>query len=428
MAYTRRKFLETVSAAAAGTPLVGSLDTQAAFGASGSAARPDQGLGPEAARLASPLADPLGVRDDFDVVQEGVYLDAPYITPSPHQAMDAALRFVEAKGRKPVSLGEMLEETDRVRRRYAELVGASEDEIGLLFATSEGENIVAGALDLGPGDNVVIDDLHYETTYVLYRHLAEERGVDLRIVRSEGGAAPAEAYVPHVDERTRLVSVAWVSHQNGYHHDLAPLAELAHAHGAYLYADAIQGVGMLDLNTAQVPIDFFTAGTYKWLLGGYGVAPFFVRRELLDLVRLDRFGSLHIADEGEDFHFSLHTDARKYGYATLAFGAVFQLGAALDYLHDVGVGRIEAHTVPLAQRIRQGLVDQRFEVETPPNNRSAIVTFVPRLDPERLARDLTESRIEVSLKDEGRRIRVGAALFNNQEDVDRLLALTETWA
>jgi hypothetical protein len=200
MAYTRRKFLETVSAAAAGTPLVGSLDTQAAFGASGSAARPDQGLGPEAARLASPLADPLGVRDDFDVVQEGVYLDAPYITPSPHQAMDAALRFVEAKGRKPVSLGEMLEETDRVRRRYAELVGASEDEIGLLFATSEGENIVAGALDLSPGDNVVIDDLHYETTYVLYRHLAEERG-------STSGSCGAKAVPP----RLRRTCPTWTS-------------------------------------------------------------------------------------------------------------------------------------------------------------------------------------------------------------------------
>ena len=42
-----------------------------------------------------------------------------------------------------------------------------------------------------------------------------------------------------VDDRTRLVSVAWVSHQNGYHHDLAALAELAHSHGAYLYADAM---------------------------------------------------------------------------------------------------------------------------------------------------------------------------------------------
>ena len=60
----------------------------------------------------------------------------------------------------------------------------------MLFSTSDGENIVARALDLGAGDNVVIDDLHYETTFVLYRHLAEARGVELRIVPSQDGQAP----------------------------------------------------------------------------------------------------------------------------------------------------------------------------------------------------------------------------------------------
>jgi selenocysteine lyase/cysteine desulfurase len=327
----------------------------------------------------------------------------------------------------PVSLGAMLEETDRVRDRYATLIGADVDEVDLLFATSEGENIVAGALDLAPGDNVVIDDLHYETTFVLYRHLAETVGLELRIVPSEGGACTPEQFADHVDERTRLVSVAWVSHQNGYHHDLDALAELAHAHGAYLYADAIQGIGMLELDVRRTPIDFFTAGTYKWLLGGYGVAPFYVRREHLERVRLDRFGSLHIEEELGGHRFSLYRDARKYGYATLAFGPVYQLGAGLDYLLSVGVDRIEAHTVPLAHRIRLELLDQGFAVETPAGNRSAIVTFVPGVDPARAADDLQRARVKVSLKDEGARIRVGAALFNNDSDVDRLLEVTSGW-
>ena len=76
----------------------------------------------------------------------------------------------------------------------------------------------------------------------------------------------------------------------------------------------------------------FTTGTYNWLLGGSGVAPFFVKQSLLETVQLDRMGSLHIAEELPDFHFELYTDARKYGYATLGFGAVYQLRAALDFL------------------------------------------------------------------------------------------------
>ena len=402
MDLTRRQFLGSVSAAAAATRL---------------------DPGPIGVRE----DDPLGVRPDFPVVNTAAYLDSAYITPSPRQAVEAARAFIADKARDPVSLGGMLEETDLMRRTFARLVGASEPEIGVLYATSDGENVVARALDLGAGDNVVIDDLHYETTYVLYRHLAETRGVEIRIVPSVDGSASAEAYEARVDGRTRLISVAWVSHQNGYRHDLRALAELAHAHRAYLYADAIQGIGMLDLDAKEVGIDFFTAGTYKWLLGGYGVAPFYVREELLDLVAVDRFGSLHIAEELGDHRFRLHTDARKYGYATMAFGGVFQLRAALDYLLRVGVDRIEAHTVPLANRLNQGLRAQGYDVWTPAGNRSAIVTFEHGRDIDMVRRSLDEAGIRVSFKEGGVKLRIGIALFNNAEEVDRLLAVTERW-
>ncbi len=414
MSQTRREFLETMSAAAVvgGLPGLGSL---------GGGDRPHD-------LAAAQSDDPLGVRGDFPVTRELTYLDSPYITPSPRQVVEVAQRFLEAKAVDPVSLGRMLEETTAVRRKYARLIGASEAEVGVLFATSEGENIVSRALGLGSGDNVVIDDLHYDTTYVLYQRLAETTGLEVRVVPNRHGAAPPEAFAQRVDSNTRLISVSWVSHQNGYCHDLRALADLAHAHGAYLYADAIQGVGMVELDVRETGIDFFTAGTYKWLLGGFGVAPVFVREELLDRITVDRLGALHIAEEQAGDRYTLFPDARKYIYATLGFGAVYQLSAGLDYLLDVGVDRIEAHTVPLAHRLRQGLVDQGFPVWTPAENRSAIVTFEPGVEVERLQRDLDRAQVRGSLKDGGRRLRAGVALFNNQEEVDRLLEVTAQWA
>jgi len=399
MTQTRREFLGTVSAAAA----IGGLPRPPAFASDG---------------------DPLGVRADFPVVEECIYLDGPYITPSPRQVLAASSAFSEAKTRAPVSLGRMLEETDACRQKFADLVGAKVPEIGMLFATSEGENIVAGALDLKAGDNVVIDDLHYDTTYVLYRALAETRGLNVRIVKSEAGRAPVEAFAELVDARTRLISVSWVSHQNGYKHDLKGLADLAHAHGAYLYADAIQGIGMIDLDVRETGVDFFTAGTYKWLLGGFGVAPFFVREELLDLVAVDRLGALHIAEELDDHSYRLHRDARKFGYATLAFGAVFELSTALSYLLHTGVSRIERHTVALAHRLRDGLLRQGYDVWTPEGNQSAIVTFEPGPRTDRLRTTFDDERIKVSFKDGGRQIRAGAALFNNVYEIDALLNVT----
>jgi len=408
---SRREFISGVSAAAA---------LSGVSPASLSGVRPVVGIASK--------DDPLGVRSDFPVVEQSVYLDSAYITPSPLQAVEAAQAFAEAKARDPVSLGGMLQETNLMRQRFATLIGASEMEIGVLFATSDGENIVSRALDLKQGDNVVIDDLHYDTTYLLYQQLAEQRGLEVRIVNSEAGGAPVDAFAEHVDRQTRLISVAWVSHQNGFRHDLAGLADLAHSNGAYLYADAIQGIGALDVDVRSTGIDFFTAGTYKWLLGGYGVAPFYVREELLERIGTDRFGSLNIAEELGQHRFRVYDDARKYGYATMGFGSVFQLRAALDYLLRVGVPNIEAHTVSLAQQLNTGLVGQGHDVWTPKDNRSPIVTFRHHRDITLVRSTLEEAGIRISFKAEGEELRAGIALFNNSDDINKLLDVTGNWA
>jgi len=232
--------------------------------------------------------DPLGVRADFPVLQKWTYLNSPYIAPSPQSVVDATVAFHQAKASDPVSLGSMLAEERKVRERFAQLVGASPGEIGILSTTSEGENVVTAALNLKSGDNVVIDDLHYDTTVFLYDHLVNARGIELRIVENVDGAAPVDAFASLVDDRTRVISVSWVSHQNGYRHDLDALADLAHERGAYLYVDAIQGVGALELDVARTKIDFFTAGGYKWLLAGFGIAPFFSsHRQRLRLTPID---------------------------------------------------------------------------------------------------------------------------------------------
>ena len=371
--------------------------------------------------------DPLGVRGDFPVVEEGAYLNSAYIAPSPTPVVEAVRAFLDAKTRSPLSLGAMVEEADGARQKFARLIGATEPEIGLLYATSDGENIVARSLELGPGDNVVIDDLHFQTTYVLYQYLAETKGIEIRVVPSRGGAVPVDAFADHIDERTRVVSVAWVSNQNGYRHDLAALAELSHAHGAYLYADAVQGIGMLDLDVKEVGIDFFTTGTYKWLLAGHGVAPFYVREELLDLVAPDRYGHLHVSETLGDYRYRLYDDARKFGYATMAFESVYQLSAALDYLLRIGVKDIERHTVGLAHRLHEGLTAQGQDVRTPSGNQSAIVAFEHGRDVETVRRSLDEARIKLSFREGDRQLRASVSLFNTAEEIDLLLDVTRGW-
>ena len=361
--------------------------------------------------------DPLGVRSDFPVVAEGLYLNSAYIAPVPLPVAAAARAFADRKATRPLRLDEMLKTTDEVRRQVAHLIGAAAEEIGFLYATSEGENIVAAALDLKSGDNVVVDELHYETSFVLYRHLQQTRGITLRIVKHRDGRVSRDDFASAVDDRTRLVSVAWVSHQNGFRHEMRPIADLAHAHGALFYADAVQALGMFPVDVRAAGVDSLTSGTYKWLLGGFGVAPFFVRRELLDRIRLDRVGALHVEKELDDHHYEIYKTARKFEYATLPFGEVYQLGAALTYLERIGVDRIERHTVALAQDLRQGLVDLGFRAFTPAGNGSSIVTVHLDRNQARAREVLEAAGVQVSFRGGGSLVRISPALFNTHADI-----------
>lgn len=370
-------------------------------------------------------ADPLGVRRDFPVVNDTLYLDTAYIGAIPQPVADAGAAFIRSKAARPISLPEMQAKADEVRGQFARLVNAAPDEIGFLAATSEGENRIATALNLKAGDNIVIDELHYLSEFVLYRALEEQKGIELRIAKASGGAVPASAFAPLVDRRTRLVSVALVSHQNGWRHNLKPLADLAHAHGAWLYTDAIQAAGAIAIDVKASGVDALCSGTYKWLHAGYGVAPFYVRRELLDRIAPDRWGALHVERTHPGHRYDIYKTGRKFEYATLAFGAVYELGAALTYLDKVGVPRIEAHVVSLAEQLQKGLRARGFEVLTPSGNKSPIVAFRNPMDPA-AARDLMKARnTQISFRENGTQIRVSPALFNNEEDIDRFLEVAE---
>ena len=371
------------------------------------------------------MADPLGVRPDFPVADTSLFLNSAYITPTPMPVVDAGREFAVSKGYAPIALGDMLRKTNAVRAQYAKLINASPDEIGFLFATSEGENVVARSMHLGRGDNVVIDELHYETEFVLYGHLAKTTGVELRVAKAKDGAVTTRELEPLVNRRTKLVSVAWVSHQNGFRHDMRPIADLAHAHGAFFYTDGIQAVGMFPIDVKTAGVDAMAVGTYKWLLGAYGVAPFYVRREVLERLTLDRFGALHVEKELPDRQFAIYKTARRFDYATLAFGPVYQLGAGLEYLERVGVDRIATHTVELAHRLRRGLRTLGFDVTTPEGNRSSIVAFRVNKPQEAIVRHLADTKTQVSVRENGTQIRVSPALFNTSDDIDRFLTVAE---
>ena len=379
----------------------------------------------DAAELRATGDDPLGVRGDFPITTRQTFLNSAYIAPIPRQVVAAGQAFLEEKASHSFQLGPLFRKTEEVRGQFARLINAATpDEVGLLFSTAEGENVVAQGLRLTAGDNIVISELHYDTEFVLYGMLQKERGVELRIARHRDGAVEPRDFEPLIDRKTRLVSVAWVSHRNGYRHDMKGIAEVAHAKGALVYVDAIQGLGTFPMDVQASDIDFLCAGSYKWLLAGWGVAPLYVRSAVADRLTIDRYGEMHAGKELPDHSYEIPTNARRFDYSSRAFGDLYTLSAGLSYLERVGIERIERHTIDgLAQRLQQGLTAQGHRLFTPLGNRSAIVTFYTTKEQAEVQAAFQAANVNVTVRNG--MVRVSAALFNNAEEIDRCLEVTK---
>ena len=87
----------------------------------------------------------------------------------------------------------------------------------------------------------------------------------------------------------------------------------------------------------------------------------------------------------DDYHYQHYKNGKKYEFASLAFGELYQLAAALAYLERVGLPQIETHTLALVAQLRKGLADRKFRIFTPEGSQSSIIrdqTFRPSLGPD----------------------------------------------
>ena len=368
------------------------------------------------------------IRSDFPVIAERIYLDTAYDGPCPLAVIEAGRDFLERRGMGVAGhVDDWIAVSDEVKALLARLVNATPKEIAITTNTTEGTNIVANSLGLGPGDSVVWDDLDFPSNAAVWFNQARRKGIENRIVRSVDGMVQLEDFERLIDGSTRLVAVSHVSHTNGYVHDLKALAELAHSHGAYLHVDGIQAVGAIGVDVRKTGIDFLTAGTYKWLLGPIGLAFLYVREELIPVLQPLYAGWRQVKAWPDELPVrppDLHADARKFEGACVHFQGLYELKAALEYILRIGMDRIEEQVLSLSTRVWEGLQGLGFHLNTPPANSRGIVTCVLS-DVEQTALALEEANIVATFR-AGNQLRVSPHFFNTEDEVDCLLDVLAT--
>lgn len=319
-------------------------------------------------------------------------------------------------------------EVERLRASFAGTIGADPDEIAIMPSASAAIAAVATALSFdGARSSVVLGEFEFPTMAHLW--LAQQRrGAKIVWARARGDALPSEEYASHIDERTLIVPTTHVCFRNGYRLDIPRLVSLCHEHGAYLFLDDYQRTGTAVLDVRALGVDFMVTGALKYLLGPAGVAFLYVRRDLITRLEPLTTGWFGRADP---FAFRIDRldwspSARRFEAGTPPVPNVYAAAAGLELLRSVGFDEIERQVDRLVERFMSGVRARGFEVATPDDRaRRGPLVVLRSTDAGALVERLEQRGIIASARGTG--LRVSFHAYNNDEDVDAVLAAMDSF-
>lgn len=256
----------------------------------------------------------------------------------------------------------------------AALIGASRDEIAQVENATAGWNLAFGSIPLEGGDTILTAEAEYASNFISYLKVARDRGVEVRVVQSDGtGQIDVEALAAAIDGTTRLISITHVPTNGGLVNPAEEVGVIAREHGIPFLLDACQSVGQLDIDVDRLGCDFLTATGRKFLRGPRGTGFLYVRRSALEAFEppvIDLHGATWVEARG----YELRPDARRYENWEFNHAAVHGLRQAVSEALALGTAEIEKVVVRLGERLRTELRAAGLETFDIGERQSAIVT------------------------------------------------------
>jgi len=384
-------------------------------------------------------------RSLFPGAADQVYLNVSLNGLMPIPSRDAVMAHLEKRVMGRAEKADLHAQAERVRSQVAQLIGADPVEVAITKNVSEGLNLFASGLEWRPGDNVVFcPELEHPNNVFLWYNLRETKGVEIREVPPEGGHIPVDRLVEAMDDRTRLATVSHVTFSPGFITDVATLAREARVRGVLTLVDSAQSAGAIQTDVKALGVDAISMGTQKALLAFYGLGFLYIRRELAESMN-----PVHVARYGMELGPDAHETAIGTGELNFKEGALrFELSnynymglaalePSLELIHSLGMDRIEPHVRGLAARLASGILELGLPVAGgEPGAHLAQIVAVGETgggrhysadDPamNALYEHLTQSGVILSIRRGVLRMSIG--LYNNEEDIHRVVELCREW-
>ncbi|MBS8089806.1 cysteine desulfurase [Streptococcus suis] len=286
-----------------------------------------------------------------------VYLDNAATTQKPQQVLDVLEDYYQTDNANVHRGVHTLSERataryEAARQKVADFIQAkSSKEILFTRGTTTSLNWVAQFAKeiLQPDQEVIISVQEHHSNIIPWQQACQQIGAKLRYVPLKDGELDVDSLKSILSEKTKFVSLAHVSNVLGGVVPIGEIAELVHQVGAYLVVDGAQSVPHMAVNVQELDVDFFAFSGHK-MLGPTGIGVLYGKEELLNLMSPVEFG-------GEMIDFVYEQSATwkelpwKFEAGTPNIAGAIGLGAAVDYLTEIGMDAIQAHEAELVDYV-----------------------------------------------------------------------------
>lgn len=341
-------------------------------------------------------------------------------------AIQAVHSYLERRSEGPCGREENARIEEECRENMATLLNGSAQHIAFLSSSSEAFSMLAQSIGLVPGDNIVIHDLEFPSGILPWLNY-KDTGVDIRVVLHEEWEISTEQLLEQVDGRTRLVLTSHVSYLSGARIDYKALYRHLKHTSTLLVLDATQSLGVVpvDMNDA----DFVVCSSYKWLLGIHGSAVLAVNPARTERIMPRAAGWRSVDDQYTDIQaksFRFYPDARRFQLGYPSYATIYALHHTSKMLQEIGIDRIERHILKLGEWLITSLAGMGHEVMTHSDgDKRAGNICIATPHSEEMADYLRGQDIYV-MGGNGR-LRASIHLFNDMEDLQRLVAGLKKW-
>jgi cysteine desulfurase/selenocysteine lyase len=307
------------------------------------------------------------IRQDFPILQQKicgkplVYFDNAASSQKPKQVIDAITHlYYEDYSNIHRGVHTLSERSTRayeeVRRKVQQFIHAREDrEILFVRGTTEAINLVAysfGRIAVTEGDEILITALEHHSNIVPWQLLCEEKKACLRVAPiNDLGEVELDAFEKLITGRTRLVAVTHVSNALGTVNPVAKMIQIAHRQNVPVLIDGAQAVPHMKVDVQELDCDFYAFSGHK-LFGPTGVGVLYGKAKLLESMPPYQGGGDMIASVTFEKS-TFNKIPFKFEAGTPDIAGVIGLGAAIDYVNQIGLDKIAAYELELLDYARR---------------------------------------------------------------------------